>query len=242
MKKVFFTLIFYVFIGCGEVFAEDSLAKYKEECLSFISEPKVEVTSAYGKLRYDYGKDEEFLRQETAKRFEEMGEEFSESFAPVGLTKVRNAFDFSVIVGQIDVSNGYTCFYPEQIKVHLGYYTPMIYILNSLKEGSCLYDMALRHEKTHLQIYIEALDYFLPQLKKFATQLFLQVGVKIVKRGDAGKAVAQELNDMYLDVMQAKVNGWRKEVEKEQMKLDTVEQYIIENRLCEEIEREDEVF
>lgn len=241
MKKVFFSLIFSGFIVNASVAAEKT-QKYEEECISFIKAPKVEVTSTYGKLRYDYGKDKKYLQKETSKRFYDQGEKIYEGFEPVGLTKVRDAFDFAVTVGQIDVSNGYTCFYPEVIKVHLGYYTPTIYILNSLKKGSCLYNLAERHEKTHMQIYIEALDYFLPQLKTAVNELFDQIGVKVVKRGQAGKHVAQELNDAYLAVAQSMVERWRKNVEKEQLKLDSPEQYILENKLCEEIEQEETLF
>lgn len=241
MKKVFFSLIFWCFMVCPAT-AENNLAKYEEECLSFIKAPKVELTSTYGKLKYNFQKDSTFLRQETAKRFQDLGEELYDGFEPVGLTKVRDAFDFGITVGQIDISNGYTCLFPETIKVHLGYYLPTIYIANSLKEGTCLYDIALRHEKTHMQIYLEALDYFLPQLKDAVNGLFDKIGVKIVKRAAAGKGAAKELNDLYLAQIQGKVNRWRKEVEKEQLKLDSPEHYIIENKLCEEIESKKEVF
>lgn len=241
MKKVFFSLIFWCY-AIYPVWADDGLAKYKEECLSFIKRPKVELTSTYGKLKYNSQKDGAFLRQETAKRFQDLGEELYEGFEPVGLTKVRDAFDFNVTVGQIDISNGYTCLYPETINVHLGYYVPTIYILNSLKKGTCLYDIALRHEKTHMQIYLEALDYFLPQLKETVNGLFDTLGVKIVKRAQAGREAAKEVNDLYLNSVQKKVNQWRKEVEAEQLKLDSPEHYIIENKLCEEIENSTQPF
>ncbi len=242
MIKVFFTLILSCIIAFRSADAATSLKKYEDECISFIKAPKVTVTSTYGKLRYDYGKDKKYLQKETSRRFQEQGEELYEGFDPVGLTKVRDAFDFAVTVSQIDVSNGYTCFYPEAIKVHLGYYTPTIYILNSLKKGSCLYNLAERHEKTHMQIYIEALDYFLSQLKETANGLFDRVGVKIVKRGYSGKKAAEELNNAYLAVIQAKVENWRKAVEKEQLKLDTPEQYILENKLCQELEGKNSMF
>ncbi len=241
MKKVFFSLIFGCFV-INSAQADGKLAKYEEECLSFIKPPKVELTSTYGKLKYNYSKDSAFLRQETAKRFEDLGESLYDGFEPVGLTKVRDAFDFGITVGQINISNGYTCLYPETINVHLGYYVPTIYILNSLKKGTCLYDMAVRHEKTHMQIYLEALDYFLPQLKEAVNGLFGTIGVKVVKRAEAGRSAAQELNDLYLKPLQDIVNRWRKEVEKEQLKLDTPEHYIIENKLCEEIEGSQQSF
>lgn len=89
-----------------------------------------------------------------------------QDLVPVGLTKVRDGFDFNMTVGHIEISHGYSCLYPQEINAHLGYYVPTIYILKDLQKGTCLYEVALRHEKTHMQIYIEALDYFLPEFKK----------------------------------------------------------------------------
>ena len=50
MKKVFFALIF-VGTLVNNATAADDLQRYKEECLSVIDKPQVEVTSSYGKLR-----------------------------------------------------------------------------------------------------------------------------------------------------------------------------------------------
>ncbi|MCM1322703.1 MAG: hypothetical protein NC218_00780 [Acetobacter sp.] len=241
MKKVFFSLIFSCLL-VNFVEAAENLTKYESECLSFVKPPKIELSSTYGKLKYNFEKDGKFLRQETVKRLQKLQIENSTNFEPVGLTKVRDAFDFALTVGQIDVSNGYTCLYPETITIHLGYYVPTIYILNSLRKDSCLYNIALRHEKTHMQIYIEALDYFLPRLKEYAGSLFEQLGVKIVKKAQVRRETAQELNDLYLDAVRTKVDAWRKDVETEQLKLDTPEHYIIENKLCQEIERQDDMF
>lgn len=241
MKKVFFALILSVWtVNFAMADSESSLKRYEEECLSFIDKPKVEVTSSYGKLRYSYDKDEAYLKAETAKKFREQGEDMPADFVPIGLTKVRDRFDFSLEVGQIEVSKGYVCLYPSKIKAHLGYYVPTIYILNSLKKDSCLYDLSLRHEKTHMQIYIEALDYFLPAFKKTAEGLFERAGVKIAQRGDDLEKAARELNDAYLKIISSKVDVWHKEVEAEQLKLDTPENYIIENKICAEIDEKEE--
>ncbi len=236
MKKVFFALIF-VGTLVNNATAADDLQRYKEECLSVIDKPQVEVTSSYGKLRYNYTKGKEYLRRETIKQYEENGRKVPDDFIPIGLTKVRDGFNFNMSVGQIEISHGYECVYPERIETHLGYYTPTIYILKDLEKDSCLYEVALKHEKTHMQIYIEALDYFLPELKKTADGLFETVGVKIVAPGQRADIVAKELNVAYLQALQQKVERWRQEVEDEQVKLDSAEQYILENKLCEKFDK-----
>lgn len=217
--------------------ADDNMQKYVQECLSVIDAPVVEVTSAYGKLRYNYTKGEEFLKRETAQKYKENGLDIPQDFVPIGLTKVRDGFSFNLTVGQIEISRGYECVYPEKIEAHLGFYVPTIYISKDLQEGSCLYDVALKHEKTHMQIYIEALDYFLPEFKRASEDLFNSVGVKIVAPGQQSDVVAKELNVEYLQKLQTKVENWRTEVESEQLKLDSVENYIIENKLCEKFDK-----
>lgn len=233
MKKVFFALILN-FLMIKPAFS-DSLGEYEKECLSFIKAPKVNVSSAYGKLRYQFDKDENFLRQETEKKFKDAGEEMPQEFTPIGLTKVRDIFDFNLTMGQIEVSKGYVCLYPEKIDVRLEYYMPTIYILNGLKEGTCQYDLAMRHEKTHMQIYIEALDYFLPILKQEAEDLFEEIGVRAALPQNA-EETAKALNGVYLEKVQKKIDVWHEEVEAEQMKLDSVENYMMENMLCQKMD------
>lgn len=237
MKKVFFTLILCCLL-CRQAWTQENLKKYEEECLSIINAPKIRVTSAYGKLKYDYTQNETYLKRETQKKYKEQKAEMPKDFLPIGLTKVRDGFDFNMTVGQIDISNGHSCIYPEEINAHLGYYNPTIYITKSLKEDSCLFKLAVRHEKTHMQIYIEALDYFLPEFKAKTENLFPALGVKIIKRKNSfSRQDAEELNNLYLTTLKKYVDSWRQEIENEQMKLDSVENYTIENRICQELEK-----
>ncbi len=234
MKKVFFALILG-FFTVHYALADDGLQEYRDECLSVIGRPVVTITSSYGKLKYNFDKDEDYLRRETEKKYKENHQEMPKDFVPVGLTKVRDGFNFDMDVEQIEISRGYSCLYPKAIKAHLGYYVPTIYILNDLDKESCLYALSLRHEKTHMQIYIEALDYFLPEFKKAANGLFDKIGVVVVGKDESAAFKAKELNEAYLNEMKSKVEKWRREVETEQMKLDSPENYILENKLCESL-------
>ena len=235
MKKVFFALILGL-AGINSAQGADETERYVEECLSIITRPTVKVTSSYGKLKYNFDKDRAYLRRETEKKYHGSGWKMPDELVPVGLTKVRDGFDFNVIVGQVEISHGYSCLYPKEIDAHLGYYIPMIYIAKDLPKDSCLYEVSLRHEKTHMQVYIDALDYFLPEFKETTTGLFDKIGVRVVGAGESVDAAARELNDAYLNEMKVKVERWRKEVEQEQMHFDTLENYILESKLCEGID------
>ena len=231
MKKVFFALIFNIFI-VNFAFALNDDDRYVRECRSLISKPNVEIKSSYGKLRYVFDKDSKFLEEETAKKYSEQGLTFSEKFTPIGLTKVAEGVDVDIEVGVISVSKGNYCVYPKNIDAFLGYYLPTIYILNKLEKGSCMYDVALRHEKTHMQIYIEALDYFLPIFKKYVNGLYDSDGILIISNKKEAKNAAKMLSDKYMEKIKSRINSWRRDVEIEQMKLDSNENYILENRIC----------
>lgn len=235
MEKVFFTLIFSV-MTVNFALAADDTDRYMRECLSIISAPKVKVTSSYGKLKYNFEKDSRYLREETARKYKEKGLEIPEGFEPVGLTKVRDGFTVNMNVGQAEISHGYMCLYPQNIDVHLGFYVPTIYILKDLDKSSCTYEVALRHEKTHMQIYLEALDYFLPELKEASDGLFEKVGVRVAAPDEHTPTIAEQLHEDYVNALNEKVEAWRQEVEAEQLKLDTPEQYLLESKLCERVE------
>lgn len=235
MKKVFFILILSLFFSFSAHGAED-IAKYHEECLSFISKPEISISASYGKLQYKFDKDKDFLAQKTAQKFADQNQQMDSSFSPVGLTDVRDVIDLDFQAETLSLSHGYTCVYPKKINVNLEYSLPTIYILNTLPPDTCLYKIALRHEQTHMQIYIDALDYILPILKNYTKNLFNNVGIRIVSRGEDPEIAAKELNTLYFAEIQKLVNSWRKSVEKEQLKLDTPEHYILENKICEELE------
>lgn len=237
MRKVFFALIFNFFFIYSS-YGIENLQKYQEDCLKYIDRPIVELVSSYGKLRYNFDKDEAYLKRETELKFEAQNEDFSGDFSPIGLTKVRDSFDFDFTAETIKLNHGYLCVYPSKIRMRLEYLMPTIYILKDLKEGSCLYDLALRHEKTHMQIYIEALDYFLPILKEYAESLFDKVGVMVISAYEPEGMAAQMLHETYLKKIQKKVNDWQTEVEQEQLKLDSPQNYILENSLCLEVEKD----
>lgn len=234
MKKVFFILISSIFITFSAYCKED-LNRYQEECLSFINQPEITVSASYGKLLYKFDKDEDFLKQKTAEKFAKQNQPMDSSLSPIGLTDVRDVLDLDFQAETMGLSHGYTCVYPKKITINLEYSLPTIYISNTLKPGSCLYDVALRHEKTHMQIYINALDHILPILKNYTKSLHNSLGIRITSRNESTEDAAKELNALYFTRIQQLINSWRKEVEKEQLKLDSPEHYILENKICEEL-------
>ncbi len=235
MKKIIFALIFNV-IFINNSFAQQNLQNYIDECYSIIENPKVKLTSSYGNLRYDFSKDADFLLRETIIKHKQVNMELPEGQKPIGLTKIKDKLDVQIEVGVIGVSDGYTCLFPKSIKAHLGYLIPTIYIQNDLHKDSCFYNVALKHEKTHMQIYIEALDYYLPKFKQKLEKVFDELKIDIITPEENVGDSAKIYNNKYVEYLQKDVDEWRKQVEVEQMKLDSIENYMLENKICKEID------
>lgn len=215
-------------------FASTNIDKYKSECLALIDKPEIKVTSSYGKLKYDFSKSDDFLFEKTMDKYQEYGIEIS-SFKTVGLTTVTVSFDFDMEVGVVSLSDGYKCAYPSKIKTYLGYQVPTIYISNSLEKNSCFYNVSLQHEKTHMEVYICALDDFLPVYKRKIIGLIDEVGVLVMSKKSNTEKGVKMLNKEYVEKAKNIVNIWKGDVEREQSKFDTLEHYTLESRICNEL-------
>ncbi len=235
MKKVFFALIFS---GClvNICSANDDLKRYKDECLGVMDKPEVVVKYSLGRLKYDFEKNREFINKERKKSEIYVGNKYGEDVDVDGLTSVRRGFEVKLDTKQIVVSKGYKCIVPEKIEVFLGYFNPKIYIANDLPKDSCRYNLALRHENTHMQIYVEALLYYMPELKVLTHKAVEDVGVRIVEPKANIQHDAEGLYADYIAYLNVGVSKWQKSMMKQQKKLDSIKNYIIESRICSEID------
>lgn len=87
--------------------------------------------------------------------------------------------------------------------------------------------------RRHICKFILRRGLFSPEFKKAAVGQFDRIGVRVVGPGESADDAARELNEAYLNDMKEKVEHWRREVEQEQMKFDTPQNYILESKLCE---------
>ena len=235
MKKVFFTLIFAIFFVC-EALAKGDVSRYVDDCLSLIDKPKIKVTSSYGYLKYDYTKDNEYLTRLTIKNWNKIGKYIPEDFIVGGLAVAPLSSDFNMDVKAIGVSDGKYCVYPSSIDAYVGYSVPKIYISKDLIKGTCEYDLAVRHENTHMEIYFLALEYFLPKFKDTVGGLLDEVSVSIVNNEKEIEEEAKKLSMKYREVVKAKIDDWWEGVQEEQWMMDRPDNYDLEHRICRELE------
>ena len=229
MKKVFFALIlnlFFINISWG-----DNIKEYEKTCRDFIVEPEVDFEYSYGRLRYRFDKPRESIRK-IMQRKGVTANCFDGHCDVNGVTLSDVAFMFDIDIGVTDINRQYVCVYPEKFNVFLGYEHPVIFVAQELKKGTCAYDLTLRHEKTHMQIYLEGLDYFLPQFKQYLDGLYDEIGVRIVKKDDVESAL-KSLSEAYHMSSKQKFDDWYAEIEKEQRKQDSNNHYYLETAICE---------
>ena len=93
--------------------------------------------------------------------------------------------------------------------------------------------LTMRHEQTHEQINVEALEYYLPKIK----DKFLETVKKYAVAGRAKddvtlESVQESLQKKYFDAINPLLKELEDEIAKEQNKFDTIEHYNYESGLC----------
>ena len=69
---------------------------------------------------------------------------------------------------------------------------------------------------------------------------FEEKGVRIVAPNEDAQTVASIYNEEYTKYLREYVDHWRNQVLNEQLKMDSIKQYIIESKLCRDFEENNE--
>lgn len=218
MKKLFFILITAIFF---------SSRAWAADCQNITFSPQIEVFSSYGKLQYDTSKNIAQIT-ESAKKY---GLVKNNLFAS-GLATVDISTDISAnTIGQPE-DDGFICVYPTKVRLFIGFSDPLIYISNTLKPGTCEYNVVLRHEQTHQFINKEMLDYFLPLFRSAFSQIIAATPpIKITSINEVDEA-SRLLTEQYNQKLLPLVNFFKQEMISEQQQLDNKNNYIHEKNLC----------
>ena len=223
MKKLFFILT--ILLGLSLSFEAAAFNR----CAELKPNPRLSFYTSYGKLEYDFSKDQ------------------------MGITKVgmnygviekgifANGLATGTVKWEVDVSsegregrNGEICAYPVEIKFYLGFAEPKIYVSRDLRKGSCMYDLVLRHEQTHQQINVKALEYFIPLFEQALNKISKEIPAEPV--GAMNRAAlsrgSEKIAEAYSKRIEPLINVFKKELEIEQGKLDNASNYAFENSIC----------
>ena len=220
MKKLFFilTILFFSHI-------EVSSAQTKCDQITYT--PKLIFSTSYGKLRYDNSKGMKELTQLSQKH----GMAEHGMFA-AGLATVKVAWEVSVSTLVKKLDNKKNCVLPATVEVFIGYEEPTIYLSRDLKPDTCEYNVVLRHEQTHQQINKAALEYYIPELKHHVKKITHNIKPIEIKRTSETEVATGYLTQQYIESIYPLVEAFKRELVKEQNKLDNHSNYKLEGDLC----------
>ena len=225
MKKLFFVLIISViFLSASSAPAEET-AKQECENLSFV--PEIVFTTSYGKLIYDFS-----LGREELSRMAQQAGIFEQGVFAAGLALVNINSEYELNTQTKTLSNNDRCILPLRLSVYIGFSRPVIYMAKELVPGSCNYNLVLRHEQVHQQINKQALEYFIPIIRRELSEKVKKIPPAYVGRMDSEDKVSAELTQKFYDAVTPLVNRLRDQILEEQRKLDSRSNYQKESDTC----------
>ena len=189
--------------------------------------PQVQVLVNYGKLKYDFSKDEAQL----VELFKKINPDKSVVGKIHGLTDISPQVAIDLRVSRQSVGKRYICTVPKSVVVHAGFQNPTVYILKTLRKGSCPYRLALRHEQAHLDIGWTAMMLLGKILKEQLPDIVERSGPRISVLSDDSN-MAAKLSKEYQSAMQPILDIFQGTLIEEQGKLDTAENYDKEAKVC----------
>ena len=221
MKKLFFILT----VLLGTSLSVEAAAFNR--CAELKPQPRLSFYTSYGKLEYDFSKDQMGITK------------VGMSYGVIEKGIFANGLATGTVKWEVDVSsegregrNGEICAYPVEIKFYLGFADPKIYVSRDLRKGSCMYDLVLRHEQTHQQINTAALEYFIPRLKSAALSVLNNVPPQRIDNSGQIDATTRQFVHTYSAQLEPLINFFKAELLREQSKLDNHENYQLEGSLC----------
>ena len=234
MKKTIFALTILSFLSIpefanGQYLLDSSVgsSKLQEECAKYAKEVEVVFKSSYGRLRYDKSKS-----QEAIKRIAQKGNfEVVNGYQMMGLADFSSKVSVSLQVVSINMKKG-LCVIPETVDVFFGFEDPVIYIAREAQKTRCKEKLVTRHEQTHMQISILALEYFLPQMKKIAYEHAQKIKPVFVSSNEDRQAIIDRMMERFVAKMTDLSDQFSRHLHKEQDKLDNLENYNYESSVC----------
>lgn len=228
MKKLFYVLIFSFICHFSDAGAA-TVAEAEKKCRSVMRYPQVSISFSYNKLRYDHSKNSRTL----ARLSKRSGRPVTPGHQVNGLATYDFEMNLDFTVAKDVLSDGIVCLFPEKVILRFELKDPVIYLSRNLKPNSCLYNIALRHEQTHQQITTEVVEHYLPIIReRFLNTVENHSLVSSVD--DVNLELARDsLRQRYLSVINPLIDEIQNEINREQSKLDSSENYEYEASLCE---------
>ena len=227
--KICVMILFMVAMPLAASAAPSRFAKNQCKKEARTNPPKIEVVYNYGELKIDHTHTAEELAEIMKKMYPSAPEN---NHKINGLTRLSPYI--SVESGVVEKQMGENlCYYPESVKLYIGY-KPVVYIREDLPEGTCRYNVTMRHEQTHLDIGDLSMQQFLQKIQVIFPRIVKEAGVVIKSADDNVNAVdaSTELNDLYHKRVSGRFDVFVSEMVNQQIRIDTTDSYDFEGSLC----------
>ena len=123
------------------------------------------------------------------------------------------------------------------LNVYIGFSRPIIYLAKELQPGTCSYNLVLRHEQVHQQINVQALQYFIPMIRRELSAAAAKIPAVYVGPLETEDKALEQLNRRYAEIITPQVNRLRSQILAEQRKLDNSRNYKMEGDVCRKFNR-----
>ena len=228
MKNLCLTSIFCICASITPVLAADKVAKAPQNvCAEFIYEPRLNLTTSYGKLKYNFEYDQKSLTQ--------MGKQYGlveKGMLASGLSLI--GVDWSVALNTVSrvAKDDSVCILPMSLDVYIGFRNPTIYMDKNLKKGSCQYNQTLRHEHHHQEVSVATLEHFLPLIRQEIEKNLKKVAPQNIVSLSQSDDVTDEMNEAYIALIAPMVDRFKATLMHEHQKLDNRQNYDFEHNIC----------
>ncbi len=226
MKKLFFILISAIFLSSSTAFGYEE-EDYRQVCENQKNNLQINFYTSYGKLIYDRS-----LNKEDLSKIAQQAGIFEKGVFAAGLALVNINSEYELNTITKTMKNNAHCLLPYQLNLYIGYSRPIIYLAKDLVEGSCTYNLVLRHEQVHQQINKQALEYFIPKIYHIIKQQSSIIKPIYIPSQASEEKANQSLTQAYHNLITPLVDEFRDQILAEQSKLDNQQHYQLEGDIC----------
>lgn len=228
MKKFVYALFFLSFTIALNAANASEMANIR--CQAAAQRPEVKISFVSDELKYDHTKVYRTLARMHEKEY---GGQTHDGFQINGLATYDLGTEINFRILKQVFDDGVTCFYPADIELIISMKNPTIYIARAIKKGTCAYDIAVRHEQTHQQINYEAIRAYLPVIKERFIETVKKYALISREKDDVSlEKVQSNIQKKYSDAVNSILDEVKNEINKEQQKLDNLDNYNYEQSLC----------
>lgn len=192
-------------------------------CMASASAPALSVAMKDPPVNYRFDLDSAAL----AKIANENGMPGLKGEIPFGLTIGRYDLEVTVNTDSMRDGSGY-CAQVRAAHVEIGLKQLDVIVDRRFAPGSCERQAVLDHEAQHVEVFREAVNYYLPALERALAQTSLPLNVHVANRNEARAAYLGPITDSLKPIFAA-INGRARDGN---MQLDTPERYAAVFKRC----------